>query len=292
MGQRRSLTGLRALVTGASQGIGQALVEAALKRGMRVVAVARSLDLLRELGARNAASGASLVTLQADVTSADDRQKMVETATREFGGLDVLVNNAGIGATGHFADSSPDVLRQIFETNFFAAAELIRAFLPLLKAGTTPAILNVGSILGKRALPARGLYSASKFALEGLSQALRGEMVRFGIDVLVVNPGLTQTNFSQNMLERKGKLALDHMRGMTPAQAAEATLTALARGRNETNLTGRGRALLLVARFAPWIIDFFARRTVRRLFADEIAARQGKAPQPQEAPPSAGAVSS
>ncbi len=273
MAQRRCLKGMRALVTGASQGIGRALVESALKRGMRVLAASRSFDLLRELAEKPASRGA-LAIVQADVTSPADRQKLLEAAERELGGLDVLINNAGIGATGHFADSSPDVLRQIFETNFFGPAELTRAFLPMLARGAKPAIVNVGSILGKRALPARGLYSASKFALQGLSEALRAELVRFGIDVLVANPGLTQTNFARNMLERKGKVALDHLRGMTSEQVAEATLGALERGRNEINLTFPGRLLLLVNRFAPWMIDLFARRKVRQLFADEAALRR------------------
>jgi short-subunit dehydrogenase len=285
MGQRRSLKGMRVLVTGASQGIGQALVESALKRDMRVVAVARSLDLLRKLADEAGARRPALLTLQADVTSPTDRQKMVETVRRELAGLDVLINNAGIGATGHFIDSSPEVLRQIFETNFFGAAEVTRAFLPMLAEGTKPALVNIGSILGKRAFPARGLYSASKFALQGLSEALRPELVRFGIDVLVVNPGLTQTNFSQNMLERKGKLALDHLRGMTPTAVAEATMVSLERGRDDVNLTLQGRLLLLVNRLAPWVVDFFTRRKVRQLFADEIAARQGKAPAAREVAP-------
>ena len=118
------------------------------------------------------------------------------------------------------ADAGPDVLRTIMETNFFGTTETTRAFLPLLKVGTKPAIVNISSILGKRALPGRSLYSASKFAVQGFSEALRAEVAKDGIDVLIVCPGLTQTNFSQNMLEQKAFLKFDHLRGMTAEQAS------------------------------------------------------------------------
>ena len=199
---------------------------------------------------------------------------MVDAANRHFGGLDVLVNNAGIGATGHFMDSDPQVLRTIFETNFFGLAETTRAFLPLLRAGTTPAIVNVSSVVGKRALPARSLYSSSKFAVAGFSEAIRAELAKDGIQVIVVSPGLTQTNFSQNMLEAKAKIQLDHLRGMTSEEVAGATLRAIEKGKTEVTLTLQGKMLLLVNRFFPWFVDWKAKKTVRGLFADEIAERR------------------
>src|SRR5439155_3599866 len=112
-----------------------------------------------------------------------------------FDGLDVVVNNAGIGATGHFADATEERLRRIMEVNFFGLTETTRVCLPLRRRGRDPAIVNVSSIVGKRGLPGRSEYSASKFAAQGFSEALRAELARFGIDVIVVNPGLTQTNF-------------------------------------------------------------------------------------------------
>ncbi len=271
MGQRRDLKGMRVLVTGASQGIGKALAELAARRGARVIATARSVELLNGLAETVSKDGHTLVVVQADITQPADRQKMVDAAVQHFGGLDILINNAGIGATGHFAESSPEVLRSIMETNFFGTTETTRAFLPLLRKGTKPAIVNISSIIGKRALPARSLYSASKFAVEGFSQAIRAELSKDGIDVLVINPGLTQTNFSQNMLERKAKLQLDHMRGMTSEQVAEASLRAIEKGKNNLNLTFKGRLLLFAARFLPGLVDRIAKKKVREIFAEEIA---------------------
>lgn len=275
---RRKLAGLRVLVTGASQGIGRALVIDAAKRGCKVLAAARSQELLDQLAAEVRGSGGTIETVKADVTSPNDRAAMVDAAVKHFGGLDVLVNNAGIGATGHFMDSEPDVLRRIFETNFFGLTETTRVFLPLLKAGTTPAIVNISSVVGKRALPARSLYSSSKFAVAGFSEAIRAELAKDAIDVIVVSPGLTQTNFSQNMLEQKAKMQLDHMRGMSSEEVAAATLRAIEKGSRDVTLTLKGKMLLLVNRFCPWFVDWKAKKTVRELFADEIAERKKNQP--------------
>ena len=287
MGQRRSISGSRILITGASQGIGKALAEAAAARGARVLVCARKRELLDELAAVIRASGGTIEVVQADITCPDDRRRLVEAARAAFGGLDILVNNAGIGATGHFADCSADRLRQIMEVNFFGLTETTRAFLPMLKEGTRPAIVNISSIAGKRGIPARSEYSASKFAVQGFSEALRAELAKDGVDVLVVCPGLTQTNFSQNMIEQKALVQMDHMRGMSAEDVAAHTLRAIEKGYNETCLTLNGKLMVLVSRFFPWIADIIVKRKVRGLFKEEIEARrQGQgaevAPRPME----------
>jgi short-subunit dehydrogenase len=271
---RRQIHGARVLITGASQGIGKALAEETARRGARVLAAARSESQLQELAERVRADGGQLEVVIADVTNPDDRRRMVEAAIQRYGGLDVLVNNAGIGATGHFADCCPDRLRKIMEVNFFGLTETIRVFLPLLRQGRQPAIVNISSIAGKRGIPARSEYSASKFAVQGFSEALRAEVAKDGIDVLVVCPGLTQTNFSQNMLEQKARLRMDHMRGMTAQQVAVAIVKAIEHGRREVCLTFSGKLMVLVSRFFPRLADRIAARKVRSLFRDEIDARR------------------
>jgi short-subunit dehydrogenase len=277
MGKRHPIPGARILITGASQGIGRALAEEAARRGALVLAAARSSDQLAELAERVRAGGGKLEVVTADVTNPQDRQQMVKAATHHFGGLDILVNNAGIGATGHFAEASPERLRKIMEVNFFGLTETTRACLPLLRQGRQPAIVNISSIAGKRGIPARSEYSASKFAVQGFSEALRAEVAKDGIDVLVVCPGLTQTNFSQNMLERKALLQMDHMRGMTAEQVAVAILRAIAHGRREVCLSLYGKLMVLVSRFLPPVADRIAARKVRSLFREEIAARRAQA---------------
>lgn len=274
MGQRRQIAGSRILITGASQGIGRALAIAAVRRGARVLAAARSETLLKELKDEVRGGPGELETVVADVTSGADRQRMVEAAVSHFGGLDILVNNAGIGATGHFAECDADRLRKIMEVNFFGLTETTRVCLPLLKRGNKGAIVNISSIAGKRGIAARSEYSASKFAVQGFSEALRAELAKDNVDVLVVNPGLTQTNFSHNMIEQKARMQMDHMRGMTPEAVAEATLRCIERGRNEVTLTLKGKMLVLVNRFLPRVADRIAAKIVRKLFKEEIAARQ------------------
>jgi short-subunit dehydrogenase len=274
MGRRRAVAGLRVLITGASQGIGRALAVAAAARGAKVLAAARSDELLAQLAAEVRGRGGVIETVHADVTVPDQRDRMTGAALRHFGGLDVLINNAGIGATGHFVECGPERLRAIMEVNFFGLVETTRVCLPLLRQGRTPAVVNISSIAGKRGIPARSEYSASKFAVQGLSEALRAELAKDGIDVLVVSPGLTRTNFSQNMLEQKALLRMDHLRGMSAEAVAAATLSSLERGRNEVSLTLGGRLIVLVSRFFPRLADRIARRKVLSLFRDEIAARR------------------
>lgn len=269
----RELAGKRVLITGASQGIGYALAVAAAKKGCKVVASARTAGLLDTLTAEVQASGGQIVPVTADVADPDGRAAMLAAAVQHFGGLDVLVNNAGVGATGHFMEVQPETLRQIFEVNVFAAAELIRLCLPELRKGDQPLIVNVSSVLGKRAFPGRSFYSASKFALHGLSDAIRAELSRDNIGVLVVSPGLTKTNFSQNMIERVSRMSMDHARGMTPEQVADATIRAMEKGKSDITLTTGGRLLVIVNRICPWVIERIAARRVRKTFAAERSAR-------------------
>jgi short-subunit dehydrogenase len=266
MGHRRSLQNARILITGASQGIGRWLADRAAARGARVLGAARSLELLRQLQTTIRQRGQVLEIVQGDVTQADDRQRLVDTAVQHFGGLDILINNAGIGATGPFADCSPERLRAIMEVNFFGLTETTRLFLPLLKQGHRPAIVNISSVLGKRAVPGMSEYCASKFAVQGFSEALRAELSKDGVDVLVVNPGRTRTDFNQHQIERKsGKVFATFVGGQAPERVAEATLRALERGKHEITLTLPGKLVVLVNRFAPRFVNWLFAREARKL---------------------------
>jgi short-subunit dehydrogenase len=269
---RRRIDNARMVVTGASQGIGKALAEEAVRRGARVLAVARSRELLEELKGSLAGERGRIEVVPADITSPQDRQKLLAAAD-ELGGLDVLINNAGIGATGHLVEASPERLRRIMEVNFFGLTETTRLLLPRLRQGERPAIVNISSIAGRRGIPARSEYSASKFAVQGFTEALRCELAG-QVDVLLVNPGLTQTNFSRNMLEQKARLQFDHYRGMTAEEVARRTLDALARGRRELTLTLQGKLIVFFSRFFPRLADHVTARKVREAFQDELAQRR------------------
>src|SRR3954447_12869930 len=269
----RDLRGRRILITGASSGIGRSLADQSAQAGARLVLAARSSDKLEGLAATLASRGADVLAVAADVPSDSDRRRLLETAVERFDGLDVLVNNAGIGSWGHFADCSEAILRQVMEVNFFAPAELIRLAVPVLTRGTQPAVVNVASMCGRRGMPAWGEYSASKFALCGLTEALRGELARFDIDVLLVVPGLTRTDLNQHLLQRTGRADIDFSRGMAPEDVARGILRALRANRTETVLGRDARWMLLVQRFVPGLVDALLARRVRQLYAQESVAR-------------------
>jgi short-subunit dehydrogenase len=266
---RRDLRGRRLLITGASGGIGSSLARQATAAGARVLLTARSTDALQSLVEELNAGGGEAVAVAADLTSDPDRHRVIDTAVERFDGLDVLINNAGIGSFGHFADGSEDELRQIMEINFFAPAELIRLAIPILTRGTQPAIVNVASMCGRRAMPAWTEYSASKYALCGLTEALRGEMARFDIDVLLIVPGLTRSDFARHMLRNAGRANIPFDRGMPVEEVASAILKAVVRNRTETVLGRDAKWLLRISRFFPRLMDGLLARKVRQLYVEK-----------------------
>jgi short-subunit dehydrogenase len=264
----RDLTCRRILITGASSGIGRCLAEEAAIQGACVAVAARSTDKLEELTRTLASRGVEILPVTADVTAEADRRRLLDTVVERFGGLDVLVNNAGVGGWGHFATSTEALLRQIMEVNFFAPAELTRLAIPVLTRGRQPAIVNIASMCGRRALPAWTEYSASKYALCGLTEALRGEMARFDIDVLLVLPGLTRSDLPRHLLRCEGRMKIDFGRGQAPETVAARVLQALRKNRTETVVGRDARWMLLVNRFLPGLVDRLLARRVQQLYAE------------------------
>jgi short-subunit dehydrogenase len=269
---RRSLAGKRILITGASGGIGQCLAQDAAARQARVLLMARSAEKLGDIARVVRAAGGEAVPLAGDVTIPEERRRVIEAAQAHMGGFDVLINNAGVASFGHFSTSSEEVLRKVLEVNFFAPAEMIRASIPILVEGNQPAIVNVASMCGRRGMPAWPEYSASKFALCGLTEALRGEMARFDIDVLLIVPGLTGSNLQQNLLRNEGRMKIGFAGGMTPQSVASRILDALERNRTETVLGWEAWQLLFVNKFFPRIFDRLSKRKIRILY------EQGQSP--------------
>ena len=263
----RDLQGRRLLITGASGGIGRCVAEEAVRAGARVVLAARSADKLDALARELRGGGGEVFAVAADVTSDSDRRRLLAEAVDRFGGLDVLINNAGVASFGHFAECTEAILRQVMEVNFFGPAELIRLAVPVLAHGRQPAVVNVASMCGRRGIPAWTEYSASKFALCGLAEALRAEMVRFDVDVLLVLPGMTRSDLDRHLLRNEGRMKIDFAKGMPPQTVAAGILRALRRNRAETVLGWDARWMLRVNRLFPRLVDFLLARRVRQLYA-------------------------
>jgi len=270
----RNLTGKRILITGASSGIGKALAQQLASQGAKLVLAARSEDKLRALAAslpspsgRGAGGeGDAHLVVPTDVTNEHDREQVLTRAVEHFGGLDVLINNAGIASWDHFANSTEEILRQIMEVNFFAPAELIRKAIPILTQGVEPAIVNVASMCGRRAMPAWSEYSASKYALCGLTEALRGELARFDIDILLMIPGLTKSEFSQHFLRSEGKAKIEYDKGLPPEDVAARIVRSLQKNKTETWIGSDTNWMLRVNRWFPRLVDYLVARKVTKLY--------------------------
>jgi len=226
------------------------------------VLTARREERLRELADQIGACGSRAEIVVGDVTDAATRQKAVETAVSQLGGLDVLVNNAGIGAVGLFEDAGAERVRRIMEVNFFALVEMTRVALPALEQGNCPIVVNIGSVLGHRGVPYRSDYCASKFAVEGFSEAIRAELRAHGIDVLVVSPGATQSEFAERVIEHTGEPDWPDIGRVSAASVARQTVRAIRCGRHEIIPNRRGKLLCWLNRISPGLVDRLTARYV------------------------------
>jgi short-subunit dehydrogenase len=252
---RRNIQGSRAIVTGASSGIGRAIALELARQGGKVVCTARREDRLQALAKEIEALGGNVACVAGDVTDPVVRGRCFEAAQSHFGGVDILVNNAGVGAIGHFETADPQRVRRLMEVNFFALVEMTRAALPLLKRAPRPIIVNISSILGRRGVPCNSEYAASKFAVHGFSESIRAEFFAAGIDVLVVCPGTTDTEFVDRVLESKGGPKWPEHRAVTAESVARATVRAIRRGSHEITPYLWGKVLVLLNRISPWLVD-------------------------------------
>lgn len=184
-----------ALVTGASSGMGRDFARALLAEGLVVYAAARrvaQMDDLKQLGA---------IPLKMDITSEEDIQAVVRTIEADHGGVDVLINNAGVSMLGAMEDFSNSDARYLFEVNLFGAARLTQLVLPAMRKKQAGKIINISSLAGKIYAPLGSWYHASKHALEGWSDCLRLELAQFNIDVVIIEPGAIDTEMMANMAE-------------------------------------------------------------------------------------------
>jgi len=225
-------------ITGASSGFGTAFAEYALGRGDHVVATARSVAKLEALVAR---APDRVLAVKLDVTRTADIQPAVDAAVQRFGRIDYLFNNAGYGVVGATEETSDAELRALFDTNFFGAAAVTRAVLPVMRAQRAGAIVNISSMGGQMSFEGVGAYSATKFALEGMSEALALEVKPFGIRVLIVEPGAFRTAFG-------GSDALRHMPVLPAYRDTLSTIRGVLRDMHGTQPGDPAKAAAAVAR--------------------------------------------
>jgi NADP-dependent 3-hydroxy acid dehydrogenase YdfG len=253
------LDGKVVLVTGGSRGIGLETARAFASAGARVVLGARTesalVSAVREIEARGGSAFATLL----DVTSDESVTQAVAAATRRFGRIDVLVNNAGVSAQAFLADARFETLQQQMEVNYFGVVRMVRAVLPGMLERGAGTILNIGSVAGRVPYPSMATYGASKAALHAFSQALRGEVAHRGVRVVTVIPGHSSGGAGPTV-------ALDGPTLETPAQIARSVVRAALRPRRELVSGLPNRIFLRVARLSPWFAEgtmlSFAKRSL------------------------------
>lgn len=192
-------------ITGASRGFGALIAKAALADGNAVIATGRNAGaIVDRLG-----DSPALLSLTLDVTNEAQAKAAVEAAVAKFGRIDVLVNNAGFGLLAAVEESSDAEVRKIFDTNVFGLLNVTRAVLPVMRNQRSGHVINTSSIVGYSALPGVGIYSATKFAVEGITEALRAELKPLGIHATVIEPGFFRTDFLDESSLQVGKNIID-----------------------------------------------------------------------------------
>ena len=250
----------RVWITGASSGIGEAVALAFHAAGARLILSARREDELKRVQA-GCGGEAHTRVLPLDVTSAEELPEKTRQALAMFGGLDILVLNAGITQRSRTRETDESVYRRLMEVNFFAPEAMARAVLPSMLAQKSGHIVVISSVAGRFGVPMRSGYSATKFALHGFFEALRAEEERNGIHVTLICPGYIRTEISLSALRgdgrRHAKMDSELAHGMPAEECARRILRAVARQKKEIVVAApREKALVYMKRFFP---DLLAR---------------------------------
>ncbi|HEV7622212.1 MAG TPA: SDR family oxidoreductase [Flavisolibacter sp.] len=254
------------VVTGGTDGIGKALVDNLLTQGAKVGTCGRHHDKLYSLQSRYPSY--PLHTIVADVSNENDCRHFIESTLKVFGGIDILINNAGISMRALLKDASIDVIKKVMEVNFFGTVYCTKYALNSL-IDRKGIIVGVSSIAGYRGLPGRSGYSASKFALQGWLEAIRIELMDDDVHVMWVCPGFTTSNIRNAALNQEGnpqgESPLDEGKLMTAEECAEHILTAIQRKKRTLVLTFSGKQTVFMNKFFPSWAD----KLVKKFFYKE-----------------------
>ena len=251
----RDLSEQCGILTGATSGVGRAVAKLLAERGARLVISGRRESRLVELASEYPGL---LIPLPGDITKSEFQEELVEKARVAFGGIDLVIAAAGAGAVGPFSESSLNVVRSVFEIDFFAPIELVFKSLPQLKNGRQPVVVLIGSILGIHPLPLHSAYAAAKAAIYGFAAAVRPELASLGIDVNVAVLGPTKSEFWENLVAGE-RASWSQGRPLSAEATATAIVASIERGAAGVTPGWRAKAYVLLARFFPEIIDLTVR---------------------------------
>ncbi|MEI2737977.1 MAG: SDR family oxidoreductase [Chitinophagaceae bacterium] len=247
------------VVTGGTDGIGKALVDALIAMGAKVATCGRNHDKLYRLQSEH--PSAYLHTMVADVSSENDCRRFMETSIKAFGGIDILINNAGVSMRALLKEANTDVIHKVMDINFYGTVNCTKYALDsiIARKGT---IVGVSSIAGYRGLPGRSGYSASKFAVQGWLEAIKTELMADGVHVMWVCPGFTTSNIRNAALNKDGtshgETPMDESKMMTAEDCARHILRAIEKKKRTLVLTFTGKRTVFMQKFFPKLADKLA----------------------------------
>jgi short-subunit dehydrogenase len=266
------------LITGASSGIGEELARQLAKAGAKLTLAARRRDLLDTLAQSIALAGdAKPLVVECDVTKDGDLERAVAEAVRQWGKLDIAIANAGFGVVGPVKSLSLADYRRQFETNIFGVLRTLYAALPHVESAKGNIVI-IGSVAGWTATPGASPYSMSKFALRALANSITSELRQSGVRVTLISPGFVASNIrridNHGELHASAKEPIPAWLVVPTEKAAKSILRAVARGKREAIITGHGKILVAIERFAPWLLRAATRGIAARGSSYRSARRQ------------------
>jgi short-subunit dehydrogenase len=254
------------VVTGGTDGIGRALVDALISMGAKIATCSRNHDKLYQL--QSEYPSAHLHTMVADVSSENDCRRFMETTIKAFGGIDILINNAGVSMRALLKEANMEVIKKVMDINFYGSVYCTKYALDSIieRKGT---IVGVSSIAGYRGLPGRSGYSASKFALQGWLESIKTELMGDGVHVMWVCPGFTTSNIRNAALNKNadshGETPMDESKMMSSEECAAHILQAIRKKKRTLVLTFTGKRTVFMQKFFPKLAD----KLVRKFFFKE-----------------------
>ena len=259
-----------AIVTGASAGIGMETALALARRRYAVVLAARRVDRLEEVAGRCEQAGGEAGVAATDVADRQQVEALVAGAVEKYGRVDVMVNNAGFGVSARVHETSDEEMADIFAANFFGVFYGCRAVAPVMMRQRGGHIFNVSSVIGKRGTPFQGAYCATKFAVCGLTDSLRVEMMPYHVRVTCVCPALTQTEFfEKSRRQRAAGSSFRRLRRMVPASVVGRKIAAsVGKSRPEIVFGLGGKLLALLSALSPRAVD-----RVMKVYHDDLVKK-------------------
>ncbi|MEO8582580.1 MAG: SDR family oxidoreductase [Flavitalea sp.] len=249
------------VITGGTEGIGRALIEALIPLGARIATCGRSHDKLYEL--QMLYSGTLFHAVTADVSKENDCKRFIDSTIKTFGGIDILINNAGISMRALVKDADVDIMRRVMDVNFFGAVYCTSFALASITE-RKGSVVGISSIAGYRGLPGRSAYSASKFALQGWLEALRTELMDDGVNVMWVCPAFVASNIRNVALDSEGlpqkKNPMDESKLMTAAECAALIIEGIEKRKRSLVLTFSGKRTVFMNKFFPSFTDKLVRK--------------------------------